>query len=86
MESQPQEKQPDSLEIEKVLEFDWLSYLDQCQFEASPESAFSHVEAALDTGVKEGMIVERPLDDSGEFLFIFLPEFGSILGQFSTIF
>ena len=41
--------------------------LDNCNnVEASPESAFCHVEASLDTGVKEGMIVEKPLDSTNQ--------------------
>jgi len=53
--------------ILEVSEFDWATYLDNCNnVEASPESAFCHVEASLDTGVKEGMIVEKPLDSTNQ--------------------
>lgn len=54
-------------ETDKVVEtkeFDWTAFLEMRNLEASPESAFSHVEASLETGVKEGMIVERQLDAS----------------------
>ena len=44
-------------------DFDWISYLETFNEEASPESAFIHVETSLDSGVRAGMIVERPLDD-----------------------
>ena len=47
-----------------VSDFDWTSYLERQGWEASPESAFLHVEASLDNGVRENMIVERPLDSN----------------------
>lgn len=48
--------------VVETQEFDWTAFLEMRNLEASPESAFSHVEASLETGVKEGMIVERQLD------------------------
>ena len=56
------EEQPESEKNLLISDFDWTSYLECQGMEASPESAFLHVEASLDTGVREGMIVERPLD------------------------
>ena len=47
-----------------VSDFDWSSYLERQGLEASPESSFIHVEASLDNGVRENMIVERPLDSN----------------------
>ena len=41
-------------EVEKVAEFDWLSYLEEHGIEASPEAGFLHVEDSLDSGVREG--------------------------------
>ena len=66
----------------KAWEFDWMSYLEyankrrktdketnmQSMIEAAPNDLFLHVEASLDGGVREGMIVEIPYDvyQSGE--------------------
>ena len=58
------EKITSNSNIELVSEFDWLSYLEENGIEASPEEAFGHVITSLDSGVREGMIVERPLDSS----------------------
>jgi len=61
----------------RALEFDWMSYLEAANkkkevdkaiitqpiIEAVPNDLFLHVEASLDGGVREGMIVEMPYDD-----------------------
>ena len=56
------EEQKESEKNLLISDFDWTSYLECQGMEGCPESAFLHVEASLDTGVREGMIVERPLD------------------------
>ena len=43
-------------QVTKVTEFDWLSYLDEHDLEASPEAGFMHVENSLDSGVREGIL------------------------------
>ena len=53
---------------QKVEDFDWITYLDESKLEAVPDPAFQHVEASLDSGVRVGMIVERPrAKDSQKF-------------------
>ena len=53
-----------------TLEFDWMAYFEQQNkhrkenaIEPVPNHAFAHVEASLDGGVREGMIVEIPYDE-----------------------
>ena len=61
----------DENDVLETCEFDWTTYLEaNTNIEATPESAFSHVEASLDSGVKEGMIVERPLDSKAKVFWL----------------
>lgn len=55
----------DEAKLEKVTvaDFDWPAYLEANNLEATPEGSFVHVEASLDSGVREGMVVERPRED-----------------------
>ena len=64
-------EQLDDEELIETIDFDWTAYIENNDdVEASPESAFSHVEASLDNGVKEGMIVEKPLDSTGKVFWL----------------
>ena len=67
-------KYPDDVhEKIQVFEFDWMSHIDFCNrnkcdksvhdVEATPNHLFLHVEASLDGGVREGMIVEIPYEE-----------------------
>lgn len=56
----------DEAAIAIVHDYDWLSYLEAERLEAAPDAGFPHVEASLDSGVREGMIVERPLDNNDD--------------------
>ncbi len=54
-----------------VGDFDWFDYFDRINLNlpdkkmmsAAPDSAFQHVEASLDGGVREGYVVEYPWDE-----------------------
>jgi hypothetical protein len=74
------EKPPENLSLPdkeddgmiEVSEIDWLDYFDRTNqkvsdkkmFSAVPDSAFLHVEASLDSGVKEGYVVEYLWDEA----------------------
>lgn len=55
----------------EVSDFDWLDYFERINekvphkklFSGVPDSAFIHVEASLDSGVKEGYVVEYQWDE-----------------------
>ncbi|XP_059045457.1 scm-like with four MBT domains protein 2 [Achroia grisella] len=41
-----------------MVEFDWSNFLEANKFIAVPEELFSHVEASLNNGIKQGMLLE----------------------------
>ena len=62
MDKADQEDAPEGLGF--ITDFDWTDYLEAMLQESVPEGAFLHIEDSLDSGVKEGMAVEIPLDDT----------------------
>jgi hypothetical protein len=63
-----------------VTDFDWPSYLEANNLEASPEAGFIHVETSQDSGVREGMIVERPHDLDKNSPIFWLASIDSVFG------
>ena len=57
--------------MSEVPDFDWLDYFERINekvsdkklFSGVPDSAFQHVETSLDSGVKEGNVVEYLWDE-----------------------
>ncbi len=73
---QQQQQQQDAKHDEELVDmddFDPVAYLEERGLCSAPEAAFAHVEASLDSGVREDMIVEMPVggdknaDDKGGF-------------------
>ncbi len=63
-------------------DFNADAYMDAFSVAAAPEEAFSHVSASLDSGIKEGMIVEMPVQDHNKTKdkFFWLAEILSVHG------
>jgi hypothetical protein len=63
-----------------VSEFDFTDYLEKNGLVAVPEGAFKHVDASLDSGVREGMVVEIPVVEPGSRKIFWLATISSVFG------
>lgn len=50
-----------SKDLESVMDFDYMTFMEDRGLVGVPETCFSHVEASHDTGIKENMVVELQL-------------------------